>query len=105
MRGLLAIFAVVLALAVPATSRADSYQDAISPFAADSYGDTEAAVEGLAASGNPLASDVIQALAAGRLVVRGSDKGVFVRDATGALRDARTGAPASTEPGDLKAVR
>src|SRR3954451_22140418 len=94
-RGLVAILVMILALAAPAAARADAYTDAVARFAADSYADTERAIEEVAASGNPLAPDVIQALAAGRLVVRTADKAVFLRDTAGGLRDARTGASAT----------
>jgi urea transport system permease protein len=103
-RGLVAILVTILALAATSAARADAYTDAVARFAADSYADTERAIEEVAASGNPLAPDVIQALAAGRLVVR-TDKAVFLRDPAGGLRDARTGASATAAAGDLKPVR
>jgi urea transport system permease protein len=103
-RTIFAVLAVLLALA-PATARADAYADALSRFAADSYSDTEAGIEGVAASGHALAAEVVSALQAGRLLVRASDKAVFIRDAAGALKDARTGQAATAEVAELKAVR
>ncbi|MGA0598027.1 urea ABC transporter permease subunit UrtB [Enterovirga sp. CN4-39] len=108
MRGLLAtillcLFAVLVGPIAPA--RADPYTDALARFAADSYSDTEAGIEGVAASGNPLAVEVVSALQAGRLLVRASDKAVFLRDPSGALKDARTGQSSDVNAADLKAVR
>jgi urea transport system permease protein len=103
-RAIFAVLAILLALA-PATARADAYTDALARFAADSYSDTEAGIEGVAASGHALAAEVVSALQSGRLLVRASDKTVFIRDAAGALKDARTGQAATAEAAELKAVR
>ena len=80
MRGVLAIIISLLALLAGTPARADAYTDAVARFAADSYSDTEAGIEGVAASGNPLAAELVAALQAGRLLVRPSDKAVFIRD-------------------------
>ena len=37
-------------------AEAESYEDALAKFAADSYNDTDAAIAGIAASGLPLAA-------------------------------------------------
>jgi urea transport system permease protein len=103
-RAIFAVLPILLALA-PATARADAYTDAVARFAADSYSDTEAGIEGVAASGHALAAEVVSALQSGRLLVRASDKAVFIRDAAGALKDARTGQAATAEAAELKAVR
>jgi urea transport system permease protein len=94
-----------LVLLAPTTARADAYTDALARFAADSFAETEAAIDGVAQSGNPLAADVVGALRDGRLFVRAVDKGVFIREAGGGFRDAATGQPASVQASDLKAVR
>ena len=103
MRSVALLFALFLVLA-PASARADAYTDALARFAADSFAETEAAIEGVASSGNPLAADVVGALRDGRLMVRAADKGVFIRDA-GGYRDAASGRPATAQAADLKAVR
>ena len=58
--------AVLLAIAVLASSTpcamAQSYEQALGGFAADSFSDTDAAIAGVAASGHPLAAKVIGAL-------------------------------------------
>jgi len=101
--------AVVLAvgLLVVATfgARAQGYEEALAKFAADSYNDTDAAIAGVAASGNPLAVQVIEALQDGRLLF-GADKKVYMRDADGRLRDAANGIVLpDAAPNDLNPVR
>ena len=101
----LALLALVAMAFASAVARADGYTDALAHFAADSYSDTEAAIEGVTASGHPLAADVIGALKDRRLFVRNADKAIVFRDDAGALREAATGAPASGGAYDLTAVR
>ena len=50
----------LLLLAVPAA--AQSYEQALTGFAADSFNDTDTAIVGVAGSGNPLAAMVIGVL-------------------------------------------
>jgi urea transport system permease protein len=57
----------------------------------------------VAASGSPLALEVIQALQDGRLFFSG-DK-VFIKDKAGAVLEAATGEPAANAPSDLSPVR
>ena len=99
------LLALLMLLGLSAAARADAYTDALARFAADSYAETEAAIEGVAQSGNPLAVDVVAALRDGRLLVRAADKSVFIGWADGALRAGATGAPASAAASDLKPVR
>src|SRR5262245_22069765 len=102
------IFKSALALAVTlgvlvatAPLKAGPYEDALTRFAADSYSETDAAIGGVAASGNALAEEVIRALQDGRLLASPSSKIVAIRDAAGALKDAATGQPLAAAPGDL----
>ena len=68
-----------LAGAVPAaTPRPTS--EALAKFAADTFNDTDAGIAGVAASGNPLAAKVIEALQDGRLLFNAEDKKVYVRE-------------------------
>ena len=90
-----------LLLAIPA--RAAPYDEALARFAADSFSDTEAGIEGVAASGNPLAVQVIEALQDARLAYDPQTRKVYIRDGR-QLLDAATGQPA-TEPTDLTTVR
>ena len=80
-----------------------AYEAALAGFTKDSFNDTDGAIGAVAASGSPLALDVIQALTDGRLSFSG-DK-VFYKDNAGAIVDAATGKPAASAPADLKTVR
>ena len=102
---LLFVLGACLGAAGPSPVRADAYGDAVQRFAADSFSDTLAAIEGLSTAGNPLAVEVIEALADGRLLARSADKAVFIAGLGGTYRDAATGAAATPNPADLKPVR
>ena len=80
-----------------------AYEAALAGFTKDSFNDTDSAIGAVAASGSPLALDVIVALNDGRLSFSG-DK-VFIKDKAGAILDATTGKPAASAPADLKTVR
>ena len=98
--------ALATASALRAQGGAQSYELALEKFAADSYNDTDAAIAGVAASGNPLAAQVITALQDGRLLFNSDDKKIYIRDAKGAIVDAATGQPITgTAPANLKPVR
>ena len=80
-----------------------SYEEALAKFAADSYNETDAAIAGVAASGNPLAAQVIEALQDGRLLFSAGDKKIYMREPPAGLLDAATGQPvAGAEPAGLK---
>src|SRR6267154_838470 len=98
------VFALGLLLAGAFSANAQSYQAALAGFTKDSFNDTDSAISAVAASGNPLALAVIEALQDGRLSYSG-DK-VFIRDKAGAILDAATGKPAvGAAPAELKTVR
>src|SRR5436190_757257 len=97
------VFALGLLIAGTLNANAQSYEAALAGFTKDSFNDTDAAIGAVAASGNPLALDVIQALQDGRLFFSG-DK-VFIKDKAGAILDAATGKPAANAPTDLSPVR
>ena len=97
------VFALGLLLAGALGANAQSYETALAGFTKDSFNDTDGAITAVAASGNPLALDVIQALQDGRLSYSG-DK-VFIRDKAGAIIDAATGKPAAAAPTGLTMVR
>jgi urea transport system permease protein len=99
--------ALVLALAIGGASPAfaDPIDDALARFVADSFNDTQKAVDDLAASGHGAAEEVISALAAGRLFIHTADKLVVYRDAAGALRHAKSGELAAVDAAALKPVR
>src|SRR6185295_14888198 len=97
------VFALGLLIAGALGASAQNYEAALAGFTKDSFNDTDSAIGAAAASGNPLALDVIQALQDGRLAFSGDR--VFIRDKAGAVLDAATGKPAAGAPADLKNVR
>jgi urea transport system permease protein len=97
---------MLVAAGAGAGARAESFDDALAGFAADSYSDTEKAIEAIAASGNPRAAIVIGALQEARLFFNAGTKKVYVKTESGTLLDAATGEAASGETvSDLKLVR
>src|SRR5215213_5309175 len=97
------VFALGLLLAGALGANAQNYAAALAGFAKDSFNDTDSAISAVAASGNPLALDVIQALQDGRLQFSGDQ--VFIKDKAGAILDAATGKPAAAAPANLANVR
>jgi urea transport system permease protein len=96
---------LVLLLAGTVAASAQTFEQALEKFAADSYNETDAAIGGVATSGNPLAADIITALQDGRLLFA-EDKRIYIRRPAGAVLDAATGKPTTgAEPPGLKPVR
>ena len=78
------LLALAASLGPAGGAHADAFTDALAGFAKDSYSDTTAAVEALAASGDPRAAPVLRALAEGNLHVRKSDQAiVYAREERG----------------------
>jgi urea transport system permease protein len=94
-------------LAAGATgTRAGPYEDALQRFTADGFSDTIEGVNGVVASGNPLAVTVVGALQEGRLLFSAESKRVFIKEGSDRLIDAATGQPiAGAPPADLAPVR
>jgi urea transport system permease protein len=94
-------------LALPTVAHAAPYEDALARFVTDDFDDTTEAINGVAASGNPLAAAVLGALLDdGRLVFSAQAKKVFFRDGSGQLIDAATGQPVTAgAPADLAPVQ
>jgi urea transport system permease protein len=103
LKRILACALCLLAIAV-ATAGAQSFENAVARFAADSYGETEAAIGEIATSGHPVAAGVIQALQDGRLLIDAAAKKVYLRDQAGKVIDAASGQPADP-PANLRPVR
>jgi urea transport system permease protein len=97
------VFALGLLLAGAFSANAQGYDAALAGFTKDSFNDTDSAISAVAASGNPLALTVIEALQDGRLFY--ADGKVFIKEQSGAVLDAATGQAAPNAPADLKAVR
>jgi urea transport system permease protein len=103
---LIAVLIVAVALCgASGRASADPFQDSLQGFLADSFSDTADAIEAVAASGHPRAAVVLEALQDGRLVYSAEAKGVFVKDAAGALHDAVSGATVEPAPADTDNVR
>jgi len=93
-------------VAFPATAHAGPYEDALSGFVTDDFDDTTGAINGVAASGHPLAAVVIEALQDGRLVFSAQAKAAFFHDKSDRLIDAATGAPVTAAaPADIAPVQ
>src|ERR1700730_9055704 len=100
------VFALGLLVVAGPSARAESFDDVLAGFAADSYSDTEKAIEGIAASGNPRAATVIAALQGGRLLFHPGTKKIYVKVESGNLLDGATGETATgVAVADLKPVR
>ena len=99
--------AFLILIAVAGGVHAASVADALPGFATDSFPDTEAALKAVAASGDPQAAAVIQALQDGKLAFDPDSKAVFIKAADGSLLDPATGKPAAGAPpaDNLKTVR
>jgi urea transport system permease protein len=105
-RALALVFAAAMLIVFIAPTHAGHYEDALAGFTADSYSDTDEAVAGVAASGNPLAATVIAALHDRRLKFSAESKRVFFADKSGKLFDAATGGPlVGDPPADVDSVR
>jgi urea transport system permease protein len=100
---LVAAICVLFIAALPA--HAQSFEDVLARFAADSFADTEAAISQVAASGNAMAQPVIQALQDGRLLFDGPSKKIYIREQSGRVLDAATGHAAADAPAGLRPVR
>ncbi len=100
--------ALVLALILLGASpdaQAGAYEDALQGFVTDDFSDTADAIEKIAASGDPKAAVVLQALQEGRLAYSAEEKKVYIKAADDTLTDAATGAPAPQAPSDIDNVR
>jgi urea transport system permease protein len=99
----LALSIVLIGLALPAL--AGPFEDSVSKFANDDFSDSEDAVAEIAASGNPLAYSIINALHDERLMADPDTKKVYVKQVDGKIIDAATGAPVDVLPDGAEPVR
>jgi urea transport system permease protein len=98
--------AFVVAMTTVGAARAQTFEESLALFAADNFGKTETAINGLAASGNAQAAAIIEALQAGKLAFDPATGQVFIKGDGGALIAAATGEPfAGAAPASLKNVR
>jgi urea transport system permease protein len=73
-------------------------------LAADSFAETEKAIDEIVTSGAPTAEAVLNAMADRRLFLA-ADKTVYYKDQSDKLVDAKTGQPVATPPAELSLVR
>jgi urea transport system permease protein len=100
------VVACSLLVLIAAAANAQGLQAALAGFAADSYSEIEDAINAVAASGDPRALEIIQALQDGRLLFDPTSNQVFIKDQTNQLIEAATGHPAlGVSAADLKPVR
>src|SRR5215471_18182456 len=88
LRALAVAFGLVLAAAA---ANAQSFDEALSGFTADSFSDTENAIGAVARSGNARAAQVIAALQDGQLFFDPDGKKVYIKRKDDRLTDAATG--------------
>jgi urea transport system permease protein len=99
-------FALGMLAGLATAAHAGPYEDALSRFVTDDFDDTTEAINGVAASGHPLAAVVIEALGDGRLLFSAEAKTVLFRDSSDQLIDAVTGQPVTAgAPADLAPVQ
>jgi urea transport system permease protein len=96
--------AVAIALAAP-VAHAATLSEALARFTTDDFSDTSDGIAEIAASGDPRAVTIIQALQDGRLLFSAEKKAVFYRDRAGALFDAAAAQAVADEPADIDKVR
>ena len=105
-RSALWVLTVLLAIITGAgPSAAADISASLARFAEDSFGETQKAVEEIAASGSPQAAAIIEALADRRLLFDAASKTVVIKDASGKLLEPATGKPVASAPADAQPVR
>ena len=103
LRALAVAFGLLLAAVA---ANAQTFDEALSGFTADSFSDTETAINAVARSGSPRAAQVIAALQDGRLLFDPDAKKVYVKETDDRITDAATGqAVAGAAPANLQPVR
>ena len=96
--------ALALFLLIAAPAKAQTFDEALAKFSADSFSETEAGIAAVAASGHTNAAAVIEALQDARLFVDPASKKIHMRDRSNRVLDAATGNPVAA-PADLQPVR
>jgi urea transport system permease protein len=99
------LFTLAVFLASTQPGRTADYEEALDQFAADSFSETEAAIETIAASGHPMAARVLEALKNAQLLYDPAARKIFIKDGSGQLLDAVTGQAVTSAPADLQPVR
>ncbi|MGD9783268.1 MAG: urea ABC transporter permease subunit UrtB [Hyphomicrobiaceae bacterium] len=98
------VLGLALAGAVlPSVANAEALDEALTQLKANSFEETEKAIDRIAASGSPRAAAILEALSDRRAFTNGSV--VFYKNATGQPLDFVTGQPLNDAPSDARAVR
>ncbi len=99
------VFALGLIMAGVVAAHAGPYEDALAKFTEGSLSDTGDGINGIVASGNPLAEQVLAALQDARLMFSAEKKTVYIKTKDDKLLDAVTGKPfTGTPPDDIDTV-
>jgi len=98
------LLTLVVLLANIQPGRTAAYEEALERFSADSYSETEAAIETIVASSHPMAARVLEALQNERLLFNPTSRKVYIKDTSDQLLDAVTGQAAADAPTELKPV-
>ena len=83
----------------------DSFEIGLQRLPANSFSETEKAIEEIAVSGHPQAYKILEAASSRRLFYSKSQNVVAWKEGSGTYVDARTGNAVTSPPDDLKAVR
>ncbi|MGA2568162.1 MAG: urea ABC transporter permease subunit UrtB [Pseudolabrys sp.] len=94
------VCALGFVLAAAAMAHAGPYEDALAGFTEGSLSDTGDAINKVAASGNPLAAQLLQAAEDARLLFSAAQKKVFIKTQDDKLLDAATGKEFTGPPPD-----
>ena len=94
------VFALGLLVAGAGVALAGPYEDALVGFTEGSLSDTGDAINKVAASGNPLAAQLLQAAEDARLMFSAAQKKVFIKTKDDKLLDAATGKEFTGAPPD-----
>ena len=104
-RALALVFAVGLLFAAAVSAQAGPYEDALPGFTEGTLSDTGEAIDKVAASGNPAAAGLLEALQDARLMFSAEQKKVYIKTKDGKLFDAASGQPiAGAAPADIDTV-
>jgi urea transport system permease protein len=105
-RAWLAVLLLIFGLTLPyASARAAGLDEALAHFTAGDYDETANGINAVAASGDPRAATILQALQNGQLMFSAEQKKVYIQDADNKLTDAATDAVVPGDPpADLDTV-
>ncbi|MBX3534742.1 MAG: urea ABC transporter permease subunit UrtB [Xanthobacteraceae bacterium] len=104
-RKLAALSLFLASLLIVPSAYAGPFEDALTKLAADSFADTSEAISEIAASGHADSEAVISGISDRRVLFDPASKAVYLRDASGKLKNLATGAVEAKDPDGLKPVR